>query len=168
MLIKENIFPNGDKVQTINSFDGAVVTTNGKLVEATAGDETKFLKAYIQIMGSWDRWLTDGEVYSIGVDFENLSDDDMSVYFKGMSLKSRYKINPNFKGRLVDTSAKRDLDHVQIQISSTDYDKGVKFRYDNISVNKGKPSELWIPAKVDLKNPTLYPQDGNYEEIKAS
>lgn len=28
--------------------------------------------------------------------------------------------------------------------------------------------DIYIPAKIDLKNPTLYPIDGQYEEIKAS
>ena len=28
--------------------------------------------------------------------------------------------------------------------------------------------DIYIPAKVDLQKPTLYPPDGQYEEIKAS
>ena len=167
MLVKENIFPGGNKELYINSFSGSIVSTNGKLVEATAGNS--WLKAYISLMSKSDQWLTDGEVYSIGVDFENLSDNYTTVYFKGMSVDSKYTKEPKFKGRIVDTSKKRDLDHVQIQISSTKIENDLAFRYDNISINKGEPSELWIPAKADLPNSqqSYYPPDGDYNEIKA-
>lgn len=167
MLVKENIFPGGNKERYINSFNGSIVSANGKLVEATAG--SSYLKAYISLMYKSDQWLTDGEVYSIGVDFENLSDNYTTVYFKGMSEDSKYTKEPGFKGRIVDTSKKRDLDHVQIQFSSAKIENDIKFRYDNISINKGEHSELWISAKADLptNQQVYYPPDGDYNEIKA-
>ena len=168
MLVKENML-NKNAINWLAYQDVGVKVENG-VVFANAGVENKVqLKTYLNLSGYLSKPLEIGNNYSLRFYFENLREHPITIRLKGINI-SPYEIESYFKG-VVSISGKRVTDdrYLQIQILAHNPAYYVKFKLDNLIVTDGENSpKLWIPAKADLKNPTLYPPDGNYEEIKAS
>lgn len=147
------------------------VKIEGDRVFGGAGKENStILKTYLSLSRGLSKSLDVGKDYSLYFYFENLREYPISLRFNGLDI-STYAIEGNFKG-IVAVSGKRisDTYNPQIQVLAHNPAYYVQFKCDNLMlVENEKPSDLYIPAKADL--PTnqqgYYPQDGDYNEIKA-
>lgn len=170
MLVKENIVSRNVLTKWAGFGDVGVQINNG-VVFANAGSQDRVqLKTYLSISNDLSKPLEVGKDYSYSFYFENLREHSISLRFNGLTIPG-YDIEGNFKG-VVTVSGKRISDTYipQIQVLAHDPAYYVNFKLDNLMlVENEKPSDLYIVAKVDL--PTnqqgYYPQDGDYNEIKA-
>lgn len=150
-----------------NTYDGAKVTRAGDRVTSDSGKEINRLKCYI----NFDYWISEevisNEYYSVMVNYSNLCDYELGILINGSTAKPIVSA-VGFHGKITLTGKKVANHSFQLQIYPLDKTKIADFIYRNLMVTKSNKPSLYIPAKVDLKNPTLYPIDGEYTEIKAN
>lgn len=157
-----------------NGFNGAVITKESEIVNATAGDKTSALKAYYHMNGKLIDSLIIDDEYTISFYFENLTGS--KVWVKILGFKDSYKaVDAGFKGILTYTDKRIIADSgepLQIQVSNPNIDEGVKFIVKYVYLYKTrdeKEERIWIPAKSDLptNQKAYYPPERNYNELKA-
>ena len=151
-------------------FNQAVITQEGEVVSATAGDKTSNLKAYGPLNSKLSDTLMTDEEYTISFYFENLTSGKLWVKILGFN--DSYKtIDADFKGILTYTDKRKIVNEgepLQIQVSNLNKDEGVKFIVKDVYLYKNrddKEERPWIPAKADLKNSSLYPKERYYKEV---
>lgn len=151
-------------------FNQAVITQEGEVVSATAGDKTSNLKAYGPLNSKLSDTLMTDEEYTISFYFENLTGG--KVWVKILGFNDSYKtIDADFKGILTYTDKRKIVnagEPLQIQVSNLNKDEGVKFIVKDVYLYKNrddKEERPWIPAKADLKNSSLYPKERYYKEV---
>lgn len=157
---------------TWGGFNGSVITQEGDIVSATAGNKTDHLKAFYHMNTKLiDSLITDDE-YTISFYFENLTGS--RVWVKILGFKNTQKtIDANFKGILTYTDTRTIVnagEPLQIQVSNPNKDEGVKFIVKDVYLYKNrddKEERPWIPAKADLKNSSLYPKERYYKEVRC-
>ncbi len=79
-------------------------------------------------------------------------------------------LNANKLKRITASGQKNDLEVTSqvVYLSIRKEDMSSKYTLFSPMINLGdKAADLWIPAKADLNKSNLYPQNGEYTEIKA-
>lgn len=162
MLVKENLCKNSKNLSL--SAWKTNINQDGNIIEASKIDDNRII-AYIPYRNLREENLVIEETYNCQFDFQKM--EGQQIYIQPLILgdKTAYIENNDlkklqFKGKY----QKRSID------ISANNDTKIKFMIKNLIFSKGEEfPDLWIPAKTDLPNDQqgYYPQDGDYNEIKA-
>ncbi|MDU7925321.1 MAG: hypothetical protein E7J43_00265 [Finegoldia magna] len=151
-----------------NGFRQTVITQDGEITSATAGDKTSNLKSYNSLNSKLIDSLIIDDEYTISFYFENLTGAELWINILGLDNNTN-AVNADFKGILTYTGKRVDKP-LQIQVSNPNKSESVKFIVKDVYFYKNsddKKERIWIPAKSDLNKINLYPNNGEYTEIKA-
>ena len=158
MLVKENIVSRNVLTEWTGYRDSSVKIEGDRVFGGTGKENDTILKTYLSLTRGLSKSLDVGKDYSLYFYFENLREYPISLRFNGLDIPT-YAIEGNFKG-IVTVSGKRSSDKYTPQLQVRSHNPGyyIQFKCNNLMVTESDTSsELWIPAKADLKHPELYP-----------
>lgn len=114
------------------------------------------------------------EYYTLSFEGEIIPENHLLVHTNegslsvGINIKLKSKGNRKFYTFKIDKNAyninaKRD----NLYFYNYPQNEAVSSKIKNVKLEKGTEATLYIPNKADLNKSNLYPQDGEYTEIKA-